>query len=375
MPNKTLSDSIAFELHEAWRKPRLQADGTYEPRWKKIKDEVYIERLGKMDKMPAYVRVNENGEHEIDIANACYFQLSEDWKAENKAAAQVVADMIESGKEYTDAEAGEIIHNAWLERNSWAKDGELGVPFAELPVDEQEKDLVQYRIAKTMSYAKEYKGWANHIDDAVAILEAAKQNGENIYVSFNDEKLYSMFDTADTCYLKLCGETKAEHDKALAEWRKEYQERQARQKAEALGKVEDWYKRGREMIYREKWNKWYDCVKTCAEGLFHGAEIESSLKIMDALHQGKSMEEVSEIMSKEGYSGGALATVLTIVTKFSERGPELYRHFKGEELIPEDEEFLQKIEEMNSYYASVAERRPQKDEEIVKKFDDKRFEK
>lgn len=42
-----LSELVAFELHEAWRRPRLREDGTYEPRWKKIKDETFIENLKK----------------------------------------------------------------------------------------------------------------------------------------------------------------------------------------------------------------------------------------------------------------------------------------------------------------------------------------
>ena len=53
MTNMTLADTVAFELHEAWRRPRLQADGTYEPRWKKIKDEDFIEKVKKTEKMPA----------------------------------------------------------------------------------------------------------------------------------------------------------------------------------------------------------------------------------------------------------------------------------------------------------------------------------
>lgn len=37
-----LAYKIACELHESWRKTRLMEDGTYEPRWKKIKDEEFI---------------------------------------------------------------------------------------------------------------------------------------------------------------------------------------------------------------------------------------------------------------------------------------------------------------------------------------------
>ena len=32
------------------------------------------------------------------------------------------------------------VHEQWLSRNSWAKDGPLGVSYAELPEEEKQKD-------------------------------------------------------------------------------------------------------------------------------------------------------------------------------------------------------------------------------------------
>jgi hypothetical protein len=32
------------------------------------------------------------------------------------------------------------VHDQWLSRNSWAKDGPLGVPYSELPEEEKQKD-------------------------------------------------------------------------------------------------------------------------------------------------------------------------------------------------------------------------------------------
>lgn len=139
-----LAHMIAAALHEDWRKTRLNPDGTFNPRWKKIKDEKFIEGLDK-DNLPASIRI-ENGVFEIDIANSSYDELSEDWKAENKAAAEVVAEIICSEKEYTLDEIGSIIHDEWLKRNDWAKGGELDVPFSELSTEEQNKDLAQYRV-------------------------------------------------------------------------------------------------------------------------------------------------------------------------------------------------------------------------------------
>lgn len=238
---QTLSELVAFELHEAWRRPRLREDGTYEPRWKKIKDESFVEEMKKNDSLPEYIRINENGEYEIDIANTCYFNLSKDWQEENRLAGEVVARLVESGKDYSEAEVGEIIHSEWLARNSWAKDGELGVPFAELPADEQEKDLVQYRIAKKMAEARPYDGWVHNVDEAIRVLANEKAAGRNTYIEFNTStRLYSLFDTADTCYLKVTGETKLEYEQSREKWRRDFEGRQAQARQTAKQKAEGW---------------------------------------------------------------------------------------------------------------------------------------
>lgn len=134
---------LASAFHEDWRKTRLR--GAFEPRWKKIKDNSFVERLDE-NNLPANVRKTDNG-FEIDIANSSYGQLSRDWCEENFEAATVVMRILISDKKYTLDEVGSIIHDAWLERNEWAKGGELDVPFEKLPKEEQDKDLRQYEIA------------------------------------------------------------------------------------------------------------------------------------------------------------------------------------------------------------------------------------
>ncbi len=131
---------LASALHEDWRKTRYnEADGSYNPRVKPTKDEAWIEA---------------NGSDQVDIANTTYEGLPSDWQAENQAAAEVVVGILgEAGgrvdlaDETVREQVGERIHSAWLDRNDWAKDGDLGKPFAELPADEQAKDINQMEIA------------------------------------------------------------------------------------------------------------------------------------------------------------------------------------------------------------------------------------
>lgn len=140
LAKQQLIAKVGSAFHEQWRETRRIEDGSFEPREKSTSDQAWIEA---------------NGTDMVDIANTSYEDLPEDWKGENKAAAEFVVglreELSEAGViddlEDTDVREhiGDEIHNAWLGRNEWAKDGDLGVQFTELPVDEQKKDLDQYR--------------------------------------------------------------------------------------------------------------------------------------------------------------------------------------------------------------------------------------
>lgn len=126
-------------LHDEWRAPRKKEDGTFEPRLKKTKDQVWAEK---------------HGVSEVDIANTDYIDLPDDWKGENKISAEIaigeVYKTIKNGQELDDEfveSASSIIHEKWLGRNaSWAP-AEQNKPYAELSDEEKEKDRVIVRKA------------------------------------------------------------------------------------------------------------------------------------------------------------------------------------------------------------------------------------
>lgn len=130
----------------------------YEPREKTTKDSAWIET---------------HGTDKVDIANTSYDELPEDWKGENKAAAEVIVGILEReggnvdlSDQATYDNIGSEIHEAWASRNEWQKDevikdgsgvsvlndeGEevkYGDPFTKLPRIEKEKDITQMRTAK-----------------------------------------------------------------------------------------------------------------------------------------------------------------------------------------------------------------------------------
>jgi hypothetical protein len=136
---ESMKNAIASQLHEDWRKTRLNEDGTYEPRLKNTSDQEWI--------------AAHDGSTEVDIANTTYENLPADWQAENATAGEVVATELVTSHRNSEVitpdkveEIASIVHDKWLERNEWAKGGELDVPYEQLPEDEKAKDRDQVMI-------------------------------------------------------------------------------------------------------------------------------------------------------------------------------------------------------------------------------------
>jgi hypothetical protein len=80
---------------------------------------------------------------QVDILNTSYAELPAKWQAENKAQAEsaisLVAKDMSGAMDNLESLAAQV-HEQWLSRNSWAKDGPLGVAYSELPEEEKQKD-------------------------------------------------------------------------------------------------------------------------------------------------------------------------------------------------------------------------------------------
>ena len=146
--------NIASTFHNKWREGRKNQDGKYEPRWKTVSDEAFINSVKSIKELPANIRIVD-GKVEQDIANTNFNELCLDYQIENFEAAQVAYEVAQ--KDYTKSEAGKvgkIIHDEWLKRNPWAEGSELDVEFVDLINSEKVKDLIHYEIAKDIANIK-----------------------------------------------------------------------------------------------------------------------------------------------------------------------------------------------------------------------------
>jgi hypothetical protein len=135
-----LIQTLGDMLHDEWREPRKQDDGTFDPRDKSTDYHVWTG--------------DEPKDFKIDIANLEYKKLPPDWKGENKISAEVAVtalyEAVKAKRELDEAfveAASTAIHDAWRERNgSWAPPEQM-VDFDELSEEEKEKDRVIARAA------------------------------------------------------------------------------------------------------------------------------------------------------------------------------------------------------------------------------------
>lgn len=118
------ADMLASKLHEKWAEGYRAGEAA------------------KGNENPTRMKDDGMG-GQVDILNTSYADLPPKWQAENKAQAEsaikLVAQNMDSAMDKIEELAAQV-HEQWLSRNSWAKDGPLGVSYAELPEEEKQKD-------------------------------------------------------------------------------------------------------------------------------------------------------------------------------------------------------------------------------------------
>lgn len=84
-----------------------------------------------------------------------------------------------------------------------------------------------------------------------------------------------------------------------------------------------WKKRGEALIYPERKENWHKCVEGRAIDLYHGCDLVNALKVMEALEEGKTIEEATKIANDAGHSGASWGMLMKIVSTFSKQGPAI----------------------------------------------------
>jgi hypothetical protein len=149
------ADMLASKLHDTW------AEG------------FRANEAAKGNENPTRMKDDGMG-GQVDILNTSYAQLPPKWQAENKAQAEsaiaLVARDMDGALGNVENLASEV-HEQWLSRNSWAKEGPLGVSYNELPEEEKKKDrdviLNAIEILKQMMSNEEVESDSESMDEEI----------------------------------------------------------------------------------------------------------------------------------------------------------------------------------------------------------------
>jgi len=196
------------------------------------------------------------------------------------------------------------------------------------------------------------------LDKVIATLLAAKERGEKVWGDFNGHILHSDTASVDSIYLEVTGYTKEEFEKKKKEWMEEYSKKRENEQQKALENIPNWIQMGKTIIFPERHDDWERCVQIRAKDLFCGLELDASLRIMQALENGVSVEEAAKML--EGQSGLATDLIRRIVFDFSSKGPEFWEGTVRGDMTPED---MLKIEEKKQENIQLAQANAQKAEE------------
>lgn len=181
-------------------------------------------------------------------------------------------------------------------------------------------------IDKLKATAVEYDRFVHTFDRAADVLVDAHNRGENIFIDFNGTKLYSVeIANVDDAYMQYMGTTKAEHEAQVEAQRQKWEEERTRAEAAAKAKIPDWVERGNKVIMPDMEETWKQCVEIRANDLYHGAELENALQIMEALAKGATMEEALAIFDSANHSGMSAGVTKSIILSFCEQGVDFYR--------------------------------------------------
>jgi hypothetical protein len=160
------------------------------------------------------------------------------------------------------------------------------------------------------------------IEEAVNELLLHKNKGELVCGSFNGTMLYSDNVTVDSAYLEIIGKTKSERDKEHQEWIDNY-EREEREFKESIPSLsEEYIKRGKDIIDKDKLDYWNEIVPIRLEDLYHGMELDCCLNIVKILNEGCTLDEAKKMIESQNHSGMSYGLVRAMVREFSKRGQE-----------------------------------------------------
>ena len=222
-----------------------------------------------------------------------------------------------------------------------------------------DKESVARKVAY-QSYEELVKGTAKNIgkeylylDRAIADLENHRKAGENYYVEFKGQKLYSMLDDRDSSYWKVTGKTYEDYANGPEAAEKAREKERLHRQLETLDKVPDWISKGKELVYPQQKMDWAKFVKDSVDlGYERMPNIDHVLDIMQSLAKDGDMEKAyKQFKLVEDLGKNSKSPVLEAVANFSKDGAEFFKYVCEKEGLQLGDTWIDYLNEIDNKFA------------------------
>lgn len=173
--------------------------------------------------------------------------------------------------------------------------------------------------------------WGMNLDDVVRQIKlmTRKYSAEEVYCIFNTHRIDSNM-TLDEVYLKVLGKTKQQFDEDQR-IRREEQEKRDREYEDSIPElIKIYIERAKGIIPEDKIDYWNEIVPVRLKDLYHGMELDSTLKLVKMLDiDNCTFQEAKTEIDNQGHSGMSYGLECMMLRAFSNRGEEFVLYLKS----------------------------------------------
>lgn len=155
----------------------------------------------------------------------------------------------------------------------------------------------------------------NRIEDVYNNFQLFKNCGFDVCTKFNGKMINSDM-TLNEMYKEVTGKTYDEFQEMIEQKNKEVEEQEEKHKAMIPELTKKWIKWGKKNLPHDKRATWKKCVPIRLNDLYQGWELDCFKEIFDAHKEGKTKEEIKDIMNKQGHSGMSHHLECSIISTF-----------------------------------------------------------
>ena len=112
-------------------------------------------------------------------------------------------------------------------------------------------------------------------------------------------------------------------------WREEYEQHEREHEAAIPELTKVWIAKGHEVLDKKYWEDWNRIVPIRLSDLYEGMELDNTLEIVEHLNSGGLLKTAKTILTNQGHSGMSASLVVSMVSKFCDRGNEFMDYIRN----------------------------------------------